>query len=316
MNKYDSYKILLKNREIVRGKKIREILPDLLDKPVPATYGYFFLQEIFLYRQKLLSHLKDYERDLGTTRCEKLKKLIEIENDFEKKLFKELIKKGKIREEAEKNSKKWSETTEFVSLLQVEQEVELKTKDLAIILISTHPDCVKSCLAHIFLFTKNLLNVRGGRMVDPTINDGLSVDLKNAKKFHEIVLELRSWETDKLWDSVWEPFGGQPSSEEIERIPDERIPFEIEEIRWEWGWKSRGENSRRYLIDIRDLTVNPNETLEELEKRIDRAIQPIRKHLSRKRPIVSDINSLFPDREIMSITIAPLRGKYRRTPSV
>jgi hypothetical protein len=150
-------------------------------------------------------------------------------------------------------------------------------------------------------------------MVDPTINDGLSADLKNAKKFYEIVLELRNWETDKLWDSVWETFGGQPSAEEIERIPDERIPFEIEEIRWEWGWKSRVENSRRYLIDIRDLRVNPNETLEELEKRIDRAIQPIRKHLLRKRPIVSDINSLFPDTEIMSVTIAPLRGKYGRT---
>jgi len=109
--------------------------------------------------------------------------------------------------------------------------------------------------------------------------------LKNAKRFYETVLELRNWETDKLWDSVWEPFGGQPSDEEIERITDERIPFEIEEIRWEWGWKSRGENSRRYLIDIRNLRVNPNETLEELEKRIDRAIQPIRKHLLRKDPL-------------------------------
>ncbi|MEM2129395.1 MAG: hypothetical protein QXZ70_02230 [Candidatus Bathyarchaeia archaeon] len=287
MDKYDSYKILLKNREKVRGKKIAEIVQDLLDKPIPATYGYFFLQEVFLYCQKLLSHLNDYEKNLGVTQCKKLKRLCEGHTRFMRELTKEIPKDLDQKISKEKGDNE--ENLEFVDGFMIEKNVGLKPREIGRMLISPHPDCLESCFAHVFLFTKNLLNIRGGRLVDPANNDGLSADLKNAKKFHESVLELRKWETDKLWDSVWEPFGGQPSEEEVEKIPNEKIPFEIEEIDWTWGWDdNRGETVYGYLIDIRDLVVHPNETLEELEKRIDQAIKPIKKYLSKKRPNLSN----------------------------
>ncbi len=282
MGQYDSYKILLKNREIVRGKKIREIVPDLLDSLVPATYGYFFLQEIILDCKKLLSYLKDYEKILGATRCKKLKRICEEEIRYMRESMEEIAKKYGLKINKKED---YEENLATIFGSQIEIKVGLKTRDLGIMLVKPHPDCLKSGLAHVFLFTKNLLNIRGGRMFDPTCNDGLFADLKNAKKFHEIILELRNWETDKLWDSVWEPFGGQPSEEELEKIPDEKIPFEIEEIDWTWGWNDNtGETIYGYFIDIRDLTVHANETLEELEKRIDQAIKPIKKYLSKKRP--------------------------------
>jgi hypothetical protein len=246
----------LKNRETLLSEKICKILPNLLsDEPIPATFGYFFIHDIVLKCQLLLEHLEDYERTLGKARCKKLKSLCERE---------EIVVSGEI-----------------------EEELGIKTKNLALLLVKPHPECFESGIAHVYLFTKNLLNMRGGRMFDPTGRDGLYTDLKNARKFYESILELRKWETDKLWDSVWEPLGGQPSDEKIE-IPEEKIPFEIEDIVWTWNWMNNlGETVYGYLIDIRDLTVKNSETVEELEKRIDQAIKPIKKYLSKKRPNLS-----------------------------
>jgi len=264
MNENDSYKIFIENRENLKRKRIREIIPDLLiDKPIPATYGYFYLQDVFLYCQKLLNHLKEYEKTLGITLCEKLRQL------------------------CEKEIRSWNDISAIVFGFEIEQEVGLKIRDVSSKLIVPYPECLESCIAHVFLFTKKLLNVRGGRMVDPTCNDGLYADLRSAKKFYETIKALREWETKKLWDSIWEPFGGPPPDEELEKIPDEKLPFAIEEIDWTWGWGTF-EETQGYLIDIRDLTVNPEETLEELEKRIDQAIKPIKKYLSKKRPSLSN----------------------------
>jgi hypothetical protein len=258
-----SYKILLKDRAILQHKRIYEIIPDLLvDKPIPATYGYFYLQDALIYCQKLLSHLKEYEKTLGITLCEKLRQL------------------------CEKQIRNWNDISAVVFSSEIEQEVGLKIRDVSSKLIVPYPECLESCIAHVFLFTKKLLNVRGGKMVDPTCNDGLYADLKSAKKFYETIKALREWETKKLWDSVWEPYGGTPTDEELEKIPDVKLPFVIEEIDWTWGWGTF-EETQGYLIDIRDLRVNPKETLEELENRTDQAIKPIKKYLSRKRPSLS-----------------------------
>lgn len=307
MDNYELYNILFKNRERDKNKKICEIVSDLLDELIPATYGYFFLQEIFLNCHKILSYLKDYEKILGENKCKKLKLLCENEIGY--------IRKQLIDKEFNQNKNKEMDyqVSAIIAGMQIEENLGLKTKDLGNLFVNPHPDCLEYCLAHVFLFTKNLLDLRGGRMVDPTTNDGLYLDLKNAKKFYKIVMELRSWETDRLWDSVWEPFGGQPHVEQLDVIPDEEIPFEIEEIRWEWGWKNKDEFVSGYLIDIRDLVVHPNETLVKVESRIDKAIQPIKKYLSRKKPFIHDINLLFPDIDIIYLTIMPLRGKYRRT---
>jgi len=256
-DKNDLYKILLKNRELFLGKKICEIIHDLLlDRPIPTTYGYFFIHDMVLKCQLLLEHLVDYERTLGKARCKMLKSLCEKY---------EIIVSGEI-----------------------EEKLGIKTKDLALLLVKPHTECLESCIAHIYLFTKKLLNVRGGRMYDPASNDGLYADLKNAKKFYEVIQTLRKWETDKLWEAVWEPFGGEPSDEELAQISEDKVPFEIECIDWTWNWKPFDEPVYGYLIDIRDLTVHPNETIEDLEKRIDRAITPIKKYLAKKRPSLSE----------------------------
>lgn len=280
MGMQDSYKILLRNREKIKDKKIYELIPDLLDKPIPATYGYFFLQEIFLDCQKLLSCLKDYEKTLGSALCNKLQEICEKEIRFMKDLVKEMANKmgRNINEED------YEEILAIISGLEIEEKTGLKTKDLCILFANSRLNCLESCLAHLFLFTKNLLNIKGGRMFDPTNKDGLYNDLRNARKFYESIVELRRWETDKLWDAVWEPFGGQPSDEELEKIPEDKIPFEIECIDWTWNWRLFGETVYGYLIDVQDLRVHPNETLEDLEKRIDRAITPIKKYLTKKRP--------------------------------
>ncbi|MCS7109552.1 MAG: hypothetical protein NZ903_02015 [Candidatus Micrarchaeota archaeon] len=257
MDKFDSYRILLKNREIVKSKKMNEIIPDLFDKQIPATYGYFFLQEIYIDCDKSLKYLDDFEKALGVAKCEKLKQICE------------------------------DETSRIISLGEIEEKVKLKAKYLATILTKLPSDCIY-CFAHLFLFTKNLLNIKGGKMFDPTGRDGLYSDLKNAKKFYESVLELRKWESDKLWEAVWEPLGGEPSDEELEKIPEDKIPFEIECIDWTWNWSVFGETVYGYLIDVQDLRVHPSETLEDLERRIDRAITPIKKYLTKKRPNLSE----------------------------
>jgi|GEM_PF-3186591 hypothetical protein len=268
MNEHDSYRILLTNREKVLKKKICEIIPDLLGDPIPATYGYFFFQEIFLDCQKLLTQLIDCENllkaTLKATRYKKLKRFCEEE----------------IRSQGENPI--------IVSGGEIEIRSGLETKDLCAVFLDSRSIFLESSLAHIFLFTKNLLNIQGGRMIDATGNDGLHKDLENAKKFYASVKALREWETDKLWDSVWAPLGGHPNEEMLEKIPEEKIPFEIEDIDWTWEWiDNRDEIVHGYLIDIRDLTVHPNETLEELEKRIDNAIKPIKEYLSKKRPNLS-----------------------------
>lgn len=213
---------------------------------------------------KIAKSFKDYEKTLGIIPCEKLKQLCQ----------------EKIRS--------WNDISAVVHSFEIEEKVGLKIKNVGSMLVAPYPECLESCIAHVFLFTKKLLNIRGGRMFDPTSNEGLYADLRNAKKFYEIVRSLREWETNKLWDSVWEPFGEPPPDEELEKIPDEKLPFVIEEINWTWGWGILKETAQGYLIDIRDLRVNPEETLKELEKRIDQAIKPIKKYLSKKRPSLSD----------------------------
>lgn len=284
MGTQNPYKILIKNREKVRDKKIYEIIPDLLDKPVPATYGYFFLQEIFLNCQKLLNCLKDYEKTLGSALCNKLQKICEEEIFF----MKDVVKK--VAKEIGRNIDKEDSAGNFAIIpgFEIEEKTGLKTKDLCILFANSRLNCLEVCLAHVFLFTKNLLNIEGGRMFDPTSKDGLYKDLKNARKFYESIMELRNWETDRLWDAVWEPFGGQPSEEELEKIPEDKISFEIECIDWTWNWRPSGETVYGYLIDIQDLAVHPVETLEDLEKRIDRAITPIKKYLTKQRPSLSE----------------------------
>jgi len=275
MNKYNQYEILLKNKKNISGKMICEIIPDLFGKPIASTYGYFLLQEIFLDCNVLLNYIVDYEKTLGTNRCKKLEKLCQDEIRSEKKIMKNLTE--------EHGQKDYLKTPISLSGMELEQTLQIKTKDLGLALVTPHPESLESSIVHAYLFTKKLLKMKGGRL-----DEGLNADIKNAKKFYETILELREWETNKLWESAWEPFGGIPSEKELEKIPDDKIPFEFEEIDWSWGWEdSKGETIMGYTIDLRDIIVHPRETLEELERRIDQSINPIKEYLSKIKPSLS-----------------------------
>ena len=171
---------------------------------------------------------------------------------------------------------------EFEGEIQINCFPAYDYEDVLVPLIIKHPDLWREALSHVVLFTKPLLNPpQGGRSVDPTENDGLYNDLRSARQFFTALQELRNWETDGLWESVWAPLGGIPSEDDLEKIPEEEYPFVFEEIRWDWGWEDeKGNIVEGYSINICDLRIYPNETLAKLERRIDLAIKPIKKYLA------------------------------------
>lgn len=220
----------------------------MIDAQIPATYGYFFLQSVFFNPQEILRNMKNYEKSLGWGGANDLERICQ-------------------------------ESADFVASWELSESIHMTQQDLTRILIDAGQDVLTKngcAVAHLFLFTKPLLNLNGGRLVDPTGNDGLHRDLKSAKKFHKVLDELRNWEKHGLWESVWAPFGGEDSVNILE-IPREKVPFSIEEIRWSWGYMNDDSDlANGYLIDICDLAIHPNETLVHLKKRFDQALNPIK----------------------------------------
>lgn len=253
-----SYKISVKNHEKQQEKKICELVPELLNRYVPSTFGYFSLQDAFLDCRRILQY----------------------ENFFQKSLEKEQwleLKKGCESEIVE--------GFEDVGLYTYDLRPVMSYDEIANKIILPYPQIVKKCLVHLFFFTKNLLNVEGGKLDDPDRNDGLSHDIVESAKFQEAIKYLRYWETDGLWEAVWAPFGGQPSDEEEDKIPEEKFPFQFDELYWRWNWVNKKEEDIfGYCCEITDLPVYSTETLWQLEARIDRAINPIKKFLSRETP--------------------------------
>ena len=230
----------------------------MIDTEIPATYGYFYLQTIFFDKRNVIKNMKHYEELLGKD-VNKLRESC----------------KGTLLDD------------ELISR-EISEASGLKQQDLTQILLSTGQEVLPSSecgLAHLYLFTKSLLKLSGGRLIDPTSNDGLCADVRSTRRFHKVLQELRNWEKQGLWDSVWAPFGGEPSEGKLEELPPEKMPFSIEEIRWNWRYgDGKGNVVNGYIMDICDLRIHPNETLLQLETRIDQAIKPIKNYLSRRRP--------------------------------
>jgi len=251
------FKILLPKRDRYLSEKLFRLIPKMIDTEIPATYGYFYLQTVFFDSEKLVKNMKHYEKLLGWGGS----------NDLER------ICEG---------------TSDILASWELSERMHMTQQDLTRILMSAGEEVLPSfgCgIAHLYLFTKSLLNLYGGRLVEPAGNDGLYDDLRSTKRFHRILQELRDWEKCGLWESVWAPFGGEPSEKKLKEIPPDKAPFSIEEIRWSWGYEDgKGNMVNGYVIDICDLDIHPDETLLQLEKRIDQALKPIRNHLSRRRP--------------------------------
>jgi len=239
------------------NKKLSELAPVLLrnwnvvSESIPTNYGYFYIDNLVCYLDKVLKYIKMHKDEIPK------KRYVEIERAVQKKL-------------------------EFEGEIQINCFPAYDYEDVLVPLIIKHPDLWREALSHVVLFTKPLLNPpQGGRSVDPTENDGLYNDLRSARQFFTALQELRNWETDGLWESVWAPLGGIPSEDDLEKIPEEEYPFVFEEIRWDWGWEDeKGNIVEGYSINICDLRIYPNETLAKLERRIDLAIKPIKKYLA------------------------------------
>lgn len=154
-------------------------------------------------------------------------------------------------------------------------DAEIESKLIPIIL--DDPDILSSMLAHVVLLTGDLWTHR--RRID--------AEVRSVKHLHEAVGDLKKWESKLLWKLTRSPFGEAPSDERIKKMPEEKRPFIIEEIRWNWEWEDKEERVvEGYMIDICDLRVYPDETFVKLEKRIDRAIAPIKKYLISERKLI------------------------------
>ncbi len=260
MSRQSIFKILLPKRSRYLDENVFQLLPKLIDTGIPATYGYFYLQTIFFNPENLVKNMKTYSKHLG----------LGVSNNLEAMC------------------KKRAAADDFIMSWELSEGMQMTDQDLAPILLSAGEEVLYSygcAIAHLYLFTKPLLNLSGGRLVDPTLNSGLDNDLRKTEKFHKTLQELKNWEKSGLWESVWAPFGGEPSEEKLDEMRPNEGPFSFEEMRWRWGYEDReGKTVNGYVIDVCDLDIHAHETLLQLEKRIDQAVKPIRDHLSRRRP--------------------------------